>query len=245
MRNVTVWIWLLFVAAPGWAVDCAALKFRGKGYTACTVDVRHDDIRLFLRAPGAAPYGDFSALNAALAQQNLTLSFAMNAGMYHPDRSPVGYYVEQGMTQMRLLTRASGGNFGLLPNGVICVTDQTIEVIETLKFAARNLACRFASQSGPMLVIDGALHPRFLKDSRSRYIRNGVGMRAGGRQAIFVMSNSFVTLHEFASLFKDHIGVAQALYFDGNASRLFAPQLGRNDPGRRMGPIIGTVVPKP
>ena len=72
-----------------------------------------------------------------------------------------------------------------------------------------------------------------------------VGMRAGGRQAIFVMSNSFVTLHEFASFFKDHIGVAQALYFDGNASRLFAPQLGRNDPGRRMGPIIGTVVPKP
>jgi uncharacterized protein YigE (DUF2233 family) len=54
-----------------------------------------------------------------------------------------------------------------------------------------------------------------------------------------------VTLHEFASFFKDHIGVAQALYFDGNASRLFAPQLGRNDPGRRMGPIIGTVVPKP
>jgi uncharacterized protein YigE (DUF2233 family) len=51
MRNVTVWIWLLFVAAPGWAVDCAALKFRGQGYTACTVDVRHDDIRFVFTGP--------------------------------------------------------------------------------------------------------------------------------------------------------------------------------------------------
>ena len=96
-----------------------------------------------------------------------------------------------------------------------------------------------------MLVIDGALHPRFLKDSRSRFIRNGVGMREGRQQAVFVMSKGFVTLHEFASLFKDHIGVSQALYFDGNASRLFSLQLNRDDPGRRMGPIIGTVVPKP
>ena len=245
MRYVTVWIWLLFVAAPSWAVDCAALTFRGQGYTACTVDIRHDDIRLFLRAPDAVPYGDFLTLNLALAQQNLTLSFAMNAGMYHPDRSPVGYYVEQGVTRMRLLTRASPGNFGLLPNGVLCIGDRTIEVIETLRFAACNLVCRSASQSGPMLVIDGALHPRFLKDSRSRFIRNGVGMREGGQQAVFVMSKGFVTLHEFASLFKDHIGVSQALYFDGNASRLFSLQLNRDDPGRRMGPIIGTVVPKP
>ena len=245
MRRVFVGLWLLFAAAPVLAVDCAALKFRGNGYSACTVDIRLDDIRVFLRGSDAVAYGDFSSLNAALAQQNLTLSFAMNAGMYHPDRRPVGHYVEQGVAQMRLLTQASPGNFGLLPNGVLCVTEQTIEVIETLRFAGRNPVCRSASQSGPMLVIDGVLHPRFLKDSRSRFMRNGVGMRAGGQQAIFVISEGFVTLYEFASLFKDHFGLSQALYFDGNASRLFSPQLNRDDPGRRMGPIIAAVVPKP
>ena len=245
MRLFWLGICLLFAASPVWAVDCTTLTFRDQRYSACTVDMRHDDIRLFLRGSDAAAYGDFSTLNAALARQSLTLSFAMNAGMYHPDRRPVGHYVEQGVAEMRLLTEASTGNFGLLPNGVFCVTEQTIEVIETLKFAARKPACRFASQSGPMLVIDGALHPRFLKHSRSRFIRNGVGTRADGQQAIFVISSGFVTFYEFATLFKDHFGLSQALYFDGNASRLFAPQLGRDDPGRRMGPIVGTVVSKP
>ena len=34
---------------------------------------------------------------------------------------------------------------------------------------------RLATQSGPMLVIDGKLHPRFEENGASRYIRNGVG----------------------------------------------------------------------
>ena len=83
---------------------------------------------------------------------------------------------------MRVITNADGpGNFGLLPNGVFCIRDGRADVIETLRFAEEAPNCRFATQSGPMLVIDGALHPRFMRDSTSRYIRNGVGTRADGR----------------------------------------------------------------
>jgi uncharacterized protein YigE (DUF2233 family) len=235
----------VWFGAPVWAVECQDLQFQGTGYSVCKIDMRRDDMRLFLRGADGLPYGDFATLNTALEAQGQTLGFAMNAGMYHPDRRPVGYYVEEGAEYMRLLSGASVGNFGLLPNGLLCLTDRSIEVVETLRFMARKQSCRFATQSGPMLVIDGALHPRFLKQSTSRYRRNGVGTRANGVEAIFVMSKGFVTFHQFASLFKDYLGVPQALYFDGNVSRLFAPKLNRNDPGRKMGPIIAAVRSKP
>ena len=63
--------------------------------------------------------------------------------------------------------------------------------------------CRFATQSGPMLVIDGELHPRFLPDSTSLYVRNGVGTSADGTRAVFAISEDYVTFHEFGSLFRD------------------------------------------
>jgi uncharacterized protein YigE (DUF2233 family) len=165
----------------------------------------------------------------------------MNAGMYHSDRSPVGLYIEEGREAAPLVTREGPGNFGLLPNGVFCLSDGRAQVIETLRYAQERPTCRYASQSGPMLVIDGDLHPRFLTDSDSRYIRNGVGTAADGR-AWFVISDDPVNFHRFARVFRDHLGVDQALYFDGKVSRLYAPGLGRNDLGFPLGPMVGLVV---
>jgi len=102
-------------------------------------------------------------------------------------------------------------------------------------------ACRDATQSGPMLVIDGALHPRFLPDGTSRFLRNGVGTTADGDRAVFVISNDAVSFHEFASFFRDHLQLPDALYFDGKVSRLHAPALGRSDFGAQMGPMVGVV----
>ena len=90
-----------------------------------------------------------------------------------------------------------------------------------------------------MLVIDGALHPRFLIDSDSRYVRNGVGVSPDGQTAWFAISDRAVTFHEFGRLFRDGLGARDALYFDGSVSRLYAPALNRADFGRRLGPIIG------
>jgi uncharacterized protein YigE (DUF2233 family) len=114
-------------------------------------------------------------------------------------------------------------------------------VVETLRFEAEKPECRDATQSGPMLVIDGALHPRFLPNSTSRYIRNGVGTTDAGDLAVFAISNAPVTFHEFGRFFRDHLGLPQALYFDGNVSRLHAPGLGRSDAGFVLGPIVGVL----
>lgn len=224
------------------ALECEKTRYDGKRYSLCRVDLTQDKLRLFLRDDAGAPFGQFSEVNRALKDQGARLAFAMNAGMYHEDRAPVGHYVEDGTEQMRIIPNAGPGNFGLLPNGILCLRDGRADVIETLKFRDTAPDCTHATQSGPMLVIDGELHPRFLPDSTSRYIRNGVGTSADGSQAVFVISDTSVTFHEFGSFFRDALEMPNALFLDGNVSRLYAPDLGRSDSGRRMGPIVGVVI---
>ncbi|MCE8440745.1 phosphodiester glycosidase family protein [Rhodovulum sulfidophilum] len=222
--------------------SCHPLTHEGRGYVICSADPATDDLRLFLRTEQGGIYGSFGRVNQALAARGETLAFAMNAGMYHPDRRPVGLYVENGKQEMRAVAPAGPGNFGMLPNGVLCLEDGRAEVIETRAYLADPPDCRYATQSGPMLVIDGALHPRFLPDSTSRHVRNGVGVDAAGR-VHFAISDAPVSFHEFARLFRDVLETPNALYFDGKVSKLYAPALGRHDAGLPMGPIVGAVVP--
>lgn len=231
-------------AAAGDPVQCRNLEHAGNRYAVCNVDVASADLRLFLRDDSGAVLGQFSTIDSALAAEGRKLSFAMNAGMYHSDRAPVGLYVENGKEEMRVVSDPGPGNFGLLPNGVFCIGPERADVFETLAFVDTAPECQHATQSGPMLVIDGELHPRFLIDSTSRYIRNGVGTSADGSRAVFAISRNSVTFHEFGSFFRDALKVPNALYFDGNISRLYAPALGRKDLGFAMGPVVGVSVPR-
>ena len=235
---------LLMIAlpAPGMARSCRNLEFDGNRYSICEVDAGKADIRLFLNGKDDKLLGQFRAIDTMLGSEGGKLAFAMNGGMYHSNRAPVGHYVENGVELMRIVSNAGPGNFGLLPNGVFCIRQGRADVIETLTFIAQAPDCDFASQSGPMLVINGALHPRFLPDSTSRYIRNGVGTSIDGTRAVFVISRNAVTFHDFGRLFRDALNLPNALYFDGNISRLYAPELGRHDAGFPMGPVVGVVV---
>ena len=233
---------LTLLAAPAVAVECKDITYLGEAYTLCEVDAAKEELRLFLVNPDSgAPFGSFENVEARLGKADETLGFAMNAGMYHSDRRPVGHYVEDGTQISPVISSDGPGNFGLLPNGVFCVRDGRADVIETLRYLNEEPGCIFASQSGPMLVIDGALHPKFLKDSDSYYIRNGVGTSADGSKVWFAISQGTVNFHTFATFFRDELKAPQALYFDGNISRLYAPGLGRNDGGFPMGPIVGVV----
>ncbi|MDO8883162.1 phosphodiester glycosidase family protein [Pseudotabrizicola sp.] len=223
------------------AAVCEIQRFEDTSFTACEVRVG-EDLRLFHSGP-SGPLGSFNAVNAALAAEGKTLGFAMNAGMYHPNRAPVGLLIEQGSTQSDIVTAQGPGNFGLLPNGVFCIGER-FSVVESRAFSATPPKCSYATQSGPMLVIDGALHPRLIPDSDSTFIRNGVGVSADGTRAVFVISNDRVNFHRFARFFRDALGLPDALYFDGKISRLYAPAVRRNDLGFAMGPMVGTVVNK-
>jgi uncharacterized protein YigE (DUF2233 family) len=231
---------ILALLLPGVAqAACRDMTFEAMPFTVCEVHA-DEDLRLFAQGPDGN-LGSFSAVNGMLANDGKTLGFAMNAGMYHRDRSPVGLFMADGTEASPLITRDGPGNFGMLPNGVFCVGD-TFGVIESRTFAETNPSCTYATQSGPMLVIDGALHPRFIPDSPSVYVRNGVGVSPDGQTAYFTISNVALNFHAFGRFFRDALGTPNALYFDGSISRLYAPDLGRHDAGFPMGPIIGTVV---
>ncbi len=231
----------LLMVGPALALECKDIAYQGNSYAICEVDPGKDELRLFLNDAQGGLLGQFATVNTMLASEGKQLAFAMNAGMYHSDRAPVGHYVENGKEQMRVIPNAGPGNFGLLPNGIFCIRDDRADVIETLRFIDEVPSCTFATQSGPMLVIDGELHPRFLVDSTSRYIRNGVGTSDDGKRAVFAISWNSVTFHEFGSLFRDYLKTPNALFLDGNISRLYAPDLDRSDVGFSLGPIVGVV----
>ena len=107
---------LLFWAVPAAAVTCEDVDFSGNSFTACTVDAASENLRLFHKDDGGNVIGSFRAIEDL--PKVTSLPFAMNAGMYHEDRSPVGHYREDGVDTMRVITNAGPGNFGLLPNGV-------------------------------------------------------------------------------------------------------------------------------
>jgi uncharacterized protein YigE (DUF2233 family) len=223
---------LVLAATTLAAGACERVTHRDRAFTLCTADLARQTAALRLAGPDGAAPGGFDALEGPVA-------FAANAGMYHPDRRPVGLYVEDGREGARLVTSAGPGNFGMLPNGVLCLRDGAAEVVESRAFAADPPACRHATQSGPMLVIDGALHPRFIADSPYLNPRSGVGVTEGGRRLHLVVSEGPVSFHEIATLFRDVLGVEDALYLDGGrATRLHVPALGRSDAGPRMGPIL-------
>ncbi len=222
------------------ASPCEDVDFEGASFTVCAVDPAADDVRLFLYDAEGRPYASFRAIDGALSNRGEALGIAMNAGMYHSDRSPVGLFVQDGQQYGRLVTSEGPGNFGLLPNGVLCLSEGRAEIVESRDFESRSPSCRDATQSGPMLVIDGELHPRLLPGSDSVHVRNGAGVAPDGTLWLAI-SNEEVNFHTFARLFRDRLGTPNALYFDGSVSRLYDALSGRHDAGWPMGPIIGTV----
>lgn len=233
---------LLCLPLAARADSCREMQFDGADFSVCEASAGAD-LRLFLNGPDGTVLGSFDAVSTALAGEGRRLAFAMNAGMYHPDRRPVGLYIEKGRQMADLQKRAGPGNFGLQPNGVFCIRRDGFQVTETLAFDAQRPECQFATQSGPMLVIGGKLHPKFQADSEAVNIRNGVGVSADGKTAYFAISNDPVNFDTFARLFRDGLGAPDALFLDGTISRLYAPDLGRDDFGFQMGPIVGLVVP--
>lgn len=238
-RKILLALVLGLLANPATA-SCLDQVFEGATFIVCTAQAG-SDLRMFLNGADGRPYGGFAPLETALHAQGQHLAFAMNAGMFQPDLSPVGLFIEEGHELHRIVTSEGPGNFGLLPNGVFCIEQGKLSVVESRAFAASPLPCRYASQSGPMLVIDGALHPSFLPDSTSYKLRNGVGVREDGGLAWFVLANTPVTFDRFARFFRDGLGVRNALYFDGSISRLYAPDLGHSGAGFALGPMVGLV----
>jgi uncharacterized protein YigE (DUF2233 family) len=225
-------------SALGETRPCRSMEYERNAYTICEVDLRNHTVRLYWKKSDGTPYASLSALPRALEGEAGRLLFATNAGMFDPARKPVGLYVEQGQELVHVSTRSGYGNFHMKPNGVFYISGDRAAVAETRTFLKQRPHADLATQSGPMLVLNGRLHPRFDRNSASLKARNGVGVRADGK-VIFAISQGELSFDAFARLFRDGLNCPNALFLDGgSAASLYSPSLNRHGNFVSLGPML-------
>ncbi|TCM58744.1 uncharacterized protein YigE (DUF2233 family) [Rhizobium sp. PP-F2F-G48] len=234
---------LMLTVAQDARAACRIVRHLGTDYAVCDVDPASSTLSIFHADETGRAYGGFTALKTDLLRDQTRLDVAMNGGMYEKDLSPVGLLVIDGVEQKPIATGEGWGNFYLLPNGVFALSNGRAIVRETEAYRRSVLTTPdFATQSGPMLVIDGAVHPAFKPESDSLQIRNGIGVDEKGI-VHFAISLSPVRFHDVATLYRDALGCPNALFLDGHISSLYAPEIGRIDETYPMGPIIAVTRP--
>jgi uncharacterized protein YigE (DUF2233 family) len=215
------------------------LTDRAEQFTVLRVDAQQEHIELFLHDEAGQTFKRFQLLDTWLKKDGRQLRFAMNAGMFHTDFSPVGLLIVNGQPLAPLNLADAAGNFFLKPNGVFFVSSTAVGVVESSEYPAMAQGVRFATQSGPLLVRKGAIHPAFQVNATSRLIRNGVGV--SGNTVFFVISEKPVNFYEFAAFFRDELHCPDALYLDGVVSGLYAAELNRKDANYDLGAMVGVV----
>jgi uncharacterized protein YigE (DUF2233 family) len=203
----------------------------GKTYRALTVDVKNANLALYYRDENKEPFRSFDGLNKWLAAKNQRLVFATNAGMFGKEFFPLGLHIENGNVLQNLHlpkpenavdTDEVVGNFDLPHNGVFRVQEGKAAIVETQKLTGMQDwgSVRLATQSGPMLVIDGAINPRFNENSSNLKIRSGVGI-IDDNNIVFAISDDPISFYDFALIFKEQFNCGNALFLDGAISKMY------------------------
>jgi uncharacterized protein YigE (DUF2233 family) len=235
-----VWLGMVALAAADPAPELPSVTYHGQVYLVRAVDPKKEDLRLFWKDDQGHLMKDFAGLEKAVADKGEKLLFAANAGMYEADFSPVGLLVQNGHEVSPLNVRDATGNFYLKPNGVFVINEKhEALIVQSGDYVALLTPPVWATQSGPMLVLHGDIHPEFNAESKNVNIRSGVGVRKDG-MVEFAISRKPVTFYEFASLFLNQLKCPNALFLDGTISAFYAP--GMKDPvPHGFGPMIGIV----
>lgn len=208
---------------------------------AYTVDIKTQDLQLYWKNDKGEILNSIRNLKKYVESKNLTLNFAMNGGMFTEQFGPVGLFIQDGKTIKNINNSNGKGNFNWKPNGVFYITEDNVPVVcQTGKFVNKG-SIKYATQSGPMLVIDGKIHDGFEK-STSLHIRNGVGILPDNK-VVFAMSKNEITFYDFAKYFQS-LGCKNALYFDGFVSRMYLPEKKWTQTDGNFGVMIGVTNKK-
>ncbi|MFT0892911.1 phosphodiester glycosidase family protein [Pseudochelatococcus sp. G4_1912] len=198
---------------------CRQIMLEQVEHVVCEINPRLYRIDLHWKDVAGSPLGTLGAVERELEAAGRQPLVTMNAGMYEADLSPVGLFIAGGKTLHPANMRDGKGNFYLKPNGVFYMKGHKAGVMETRTFLKSRYKPDIATQSGPMLVIKGRIHPRFEREGMSRKIRNGVGVRRDGT-IVLAISRQGISFGGFARLFRDTLKCPDALYLDGSISRI-------------------------
>jgi uncharacterized protein YigE (DUF2233 family) len=233
------------LAAERLSIEMNTGSFRDYKFHTCYVNPKKIRIQLFNSIEGkkGKNFHTFKTVEDLAQREGKTLIFAMNGGMFERSRRAKGLFIVKGKEEQAIDMKTEGyGNFYMQPNGIFAVdTNQNAYVIPTQEFPALqdSLAIQFATQSGPMMLIDGQINGLFNDGSPNRYIRNAVGVTARN-EVVFAISEEPVTFFELSSFLLKQ-GCTNALYLDGAISKAFFANLenGSNiEEGNSLGPII-------
>lgn len=201
------------------------------------VDPKAKDVKIYWRDDDKIPLTSIENLKQFLSKKGKTLVFAMNAGMYFTNYHPMGLLVQEGKIIVPVNKKsAPNANFYQKPNGIFYIdTNHVAAICKTDDFVF-NKGIDCATQSGPMLLIDGEMHPICKKGSTSLNTRNGVGILPDGR-ILFVLA-MYINFYDFAFYFKN-AGCKNALFLDGGISTAYLPEKNWTDSWGDFGPMIG------
>ena len=206
------------------------------------VQPEQDVIKMYWKDDDGNRLKSIGRLQEWLASKNQQLIFAMNGGMYLPDGTPQGLFIEDNIQKTPIDTAQGTGNFYLMPNGIFYITNENRAVVTATASFQPSTNIRYATQSGPMLVIEGNIHPAFKQGSTNLHIRNGVGILPDNK-VVFAMSKKAINLYDFATYFKE-IGCKNALYLDGYVSRTYLPTKNWVQTDGDFGVMIGVCTKK-
>jgi uncharacterized protein YigE (DUF2233 family) len=204
---------------------------------AYTVDTKTQDLQFFWKNGNGETLKSIQNLKNYVESKNLTLTFAMNGGMFNRDFSPQGLFIQNKKTLTVLDTANGNGNFYLKPNGVFYITTDNIPFVCKTDDFNDNGKIKYATQSGPMLIIDGQIHSAFKDGSTNLNIRNGVGILPDNK-VVFAMSKTEINFYDFAKYFQS-LGCKNALYLDGFVSRTYLPEKKWTETDGNFGVMIG------
>ncbi|MEO0454518.1 MAG: phosphodiester glycosidase family protein [Verrucomicrobiota bacterium] len=212
---------LLFCGGNQGRSELKQVDFRGCTFTIYEVDPESESIRLFHKHEGEH-IAELTNLARILEEQGDSLLFSMNAGIYEPGYIPTGLHIQKGVKISPLNLADGKGNFFLKPNGVFFRSAQGYQILDASEFPLKQEDIMMATQSGPLLLSKGKIHPKFTPDSRSKKIRNAVGVDSNGNP-ILVFTHDPVNFYTLSLFFRDQLECQDALYLDGSISQIWTP----------------------
>ncbi len=186
-----------------------------------------DKIRMYWKDSSGVPFMTFERLR----KEHPEAKFIINAGHFTHDFKPDGLYIENGQ-QLSPVKEILNPKINLetMPMGVFYISPQGA-FIKPLSGKFTQKGVSFATQSSPMLVINGRVNPA-LPRGRHR-LRSGVGILPDGKVYFALLD---MELRLFARHFLDK-GCTQALCLNGDVSDVWIEGQSRKKYSR-FGPMI-------
>jgi hypothetical protein len=143
--------------------------------------------------------------------------FAITGAMFEEkDGMPPGLVIDNGRVVKNINLQSGKGNFYKPgPNGIFYIGKNGVDIVET-SFLQNYDGIDFALQSGPLLVINNAVNPKFKPSSNNQFARSAVGIRNSGnrKELIFVTSLEPVSFYDIATFMKYHENCERAIHLE-------------------------------